>query len=495
MAGLNGLPSELIANIFTFLNDADVFATRQTCHAIERASIAHFGHRFFRKIGFMITTPSLNTLTSISNHKDLQKYIQHLWFNPDCFTFIRPDCAPDPQDEPPNPSEPDSILQLLSPSDRKSYTAYQTVKRDHSRLLHACGKELQQVLTVIFATLPNLKIIGMRRSEDHAPWGWKALKHAVGQDPRELGPPPSGPSNSLSAPTKLFLAIINSVAATDIKLRRFYTDAIEIDNVRPELLTQDTLNKACGSIWYLELNVSRAWLMQRSATNPYSRVTDEENYGEGLVKLLKATTELREIGLQIFPSLQQGYKPEMRARGKLETWRKSMEYLCMRNVVLNVQLLNLTRVKLEKLITSPDMLVQFLQPSAENLTSLKLQDIRLLSDDDNPKPWRTFFAFLLDYCPKLDFLLFYHLLYDGGGVYFVKGAPESQPVDPDTLGRIAQDNGAFRPYEHITLQVSGREEVKVKLGEVVEGHYYDQAGYSYELDEGEWHTDTSDEEW
>ncbi|KAK4961312.1 hypothetical protein LTR10_001802 [Elasticomyces elasticus] len=495
MTELSALPSELIAHIFTFLNDADVFATRQACHAVERASIAHFGHRFFRKIGFMLTTPSLNTLASISNHKDLQKYIQHLWFNPDCFTFIRPDCAPDPQDEPPNPSEPDSILQLLSPSDRKSYVAYQTVKQDHSRLLHACGKELQQTLTVIFATLPNLKIIGMRRSEDHAPWGWKALKSAVGQDPRELGPPPSGPSSSLSAPTKLFLALVNAVAATDLKLRRFYTDAIEIDNVRPEFLTQNTLNKTCASIWYLELNVSRAWLMQRSSAKTYSQVTDEGNYGEGLVKLLNATMELREIGLQIFPSLQQGYKPELRARGKLETWRKTMSYLCMRNVVLNVKMEDLTRVKLEKLVTSPDMLVRFLQSSARSLTSLKLRDVRLLSDDDNPKPWRTLFAFLLDSCPELNFLLFYHLLHDGGGVYFVKGVPQSQPVDPGTLGRLALDNGAFRPYEHIALQVSGVEEVRGKLEEVVEGHWYDQAGYSYELDEGEWHTDTSDEEW
>ncbi|KAK5681193.1 hypothetical protein LTS10_006955 [Elasticomyces elasticus] len=493
MTGLSGLPSELIAHIFTFLDDTDVLATRQTCHAIERASIAHFGHRFFRKIGFMITTPSLNTLASISNHEDLQKYIQHLWFNPDCFTFIRPDCAPDAQDEPPNPSEPDSILQLLSPSDRKSYVAYQTVKQDHSHLLHACGKELQQILTGIFATLPNLKIIGMRRSEDHAPWGWKALKSAVGQDPRELGPPPSWASKSLSAPTKLFLAIVNSVAATDIKLRRFYTDAIEVDNVRPEFLTQDTLDKACGSIWYLELNVSRAWLMQRSA-NTYSRVTDEENYGEGLVKLLKATTELREIGLQIFPSLQQGYKPELRARGKVETWRKTMSYLCMQNVVEHVNLLNLTRVKLEKLITSPDMLVQFLQPCAEKLTSIKLRDIRLLSDDDNPKPWRTFFAFLLDSCPKLDFLLFYHLLHEGGGVAFVQGQ-QPVPGGMSVAERLASGHGAFRPYEDITLQVSGVEEVKGKLEEVVEGHWYDQAGYSYELDEGEWHTDTSDEEW
>ncbi|KAK5706973.1 hypothetical protein LTR17_021116 [Elasticomyces elasticus] len=490
MTGLSSLPSELIAHIFTFLNDADVFATRQTCHAIERASIAHFGHRFFRKIGFMLTTPSLNTLANISKHEDLRKYIQHVWFNPDCFTFIRPDCSPDPQDEPPNPSEPDSILQLLSPSDRKSYMAYQTVKRDHSRLLHACGKELQQILTVIFVTLPNLKIIGMRRSEDHAPWGWKALKDAVGQDPRELGPPPSGPSKSLSAPTKLFLTIVNAVAATEIRLRRFYTDAIEIDNIRPELLTQAVVEKTCASIWYLELNVSRAWLMRRCA-NPFGRVTDEESYGDGLVKLLKATTELKEIGLQIFPSLQQGYKPELRARSKPDTWRKTMSYLCMQNVVEHVQLPNLTRVKLEKLIASPDLLVRFLQPSAGSLTSLKLRDIRLLSDDDNPKPWRTFFAFLLDSCPKLDFLLFYHLLHEGGGVYFVKSVPQSQPVDEDTLG----SNGAFRPYEHITLQASGWEDVMVKLGEVVERHWYDQAGYSYELDDGEWHTDTSDEEW
>ncbi|KAK0915059.1 hypothetical protein LTR02_001410 [Friedmanniomyces endolithicus] len=320
MTKLTKLPSELISAIVSFLEDSDVRTTRLTCRAIERASLAHFGHRFFRKKGYMITSPSLDVLACIAAHKDLSKYVQHVWLNPDCFTFVHPACAPDPQ-EAPDPENPESLLQLLSLSDRKRYEAYQTVKQDHSGLLQTWGQQLQEVLTPVFAALPNLKTVGMRRSEDHAPWGWRCLKDIVGEDPRDLGSIPSGPMRSLSDPTKLFLAVIVAAAAANVQLRRFYIDAIELDNIQPASLAQETLDKACGSIWYLEINITKAWLYKHQKTE---FAPERGDYGSGLVKLLKATTQLKDMALQIFPDRQ----PTNEQRD-VEFWRKAIRtYVC-----------------------------------------------------------------------------------------------------------------------------------------------------------------------
>ncbi|KAK3074182.1 hypothetical protein LTR53_003580 [Teratosphaeriaceae sp. CCFEE 6253] len=405
---LNDLPSELVALIYSFLDDSSTLATRFTSRHIERATLSTFGHRFFRKKGYLVTTPSLNVLTQVSQHEDLRKNVQHVWLNPDCFTFVQPDCAPDAQ-EAPDPDDPDSILQLLSPNDRRQYEAFQDVKVDHSRLLARSGRELESVLKPIFAALPNLKIIGMRRSENHAPWGWRQLHESVGEDPRVLGLIPSGPMYWLSEPTRLFLAIVNAVAATpSMKLRRFYTDVIEVDNIRPELLTQETLDKACAGIWYLELNIAKAWLRRREEAE-HIMLSNPEHFGSGLIRLLKATAELKEIGFQIFSERRQPGRsaPPM---------RDSYPYLCFRNLVKSVQLPHVTRIKLEEIVTTPDTLCAFLTPSASHLTSLKIRYLRLLSDPEkDPKPWRPVFAFLLASCPALEHLYLYRLLWEEGG--------------------------------------------------------------------------------
>lgn len=82
MAVLLDLPAELIAHIVAFLPDHDVFATRRTARYIERASFSYFGKHFFRKKGFMITTPSLNVLQQVADHAELRKHVEHIWFNP-----------------------------------------------------------------------------------------------------------------------------------------------------------------------------------------------------------------------------------------------------------------------------------------------------------------------------------------------------------------------------------------------------------------------------
>ena len=53
----------------------------------------------------------------------------------------------------------------------------------------------------------------------------------------------------------------------------------------------------------------------------------------------------------------------------------------------------------------------------------------------------------------------------------------------------------FTKYDHITLEVSGREDVHKRLDEVRERHWYHKPLFSYAMDEELWHTDTSDEEW
>ncbi|KAI7112930.1 hypothetical protein KC352_g35197, partial [Hortaea werneckii] len=291
------LPSELIASIVTYLNAQDVFAIRSSAKPLERASFAHFGKRHFRKKGYMLTSPSLAVLEGVADHSELRKYVQHVWFNPDCFTFIRPDCAPDPE-ETPDAENSDGLIDLLSPGDRKMYKAYEESMKDHVSLIANTASRLQKVLAVAFAKFPNLKIIGMRRSEDHSPWGWRTLKDAVGQDPRVLGPIPSGPMYTLSTPSRLFVALINATSSSGITLRRFYTDAIELDNIRPDLLPQDALNKACNLIWYLEVNVMRGWLNTRHNADYITPGHPKWEPGIGLLRLLQSCTSLKEIGLQ-----------------------------------------------------------------------------------------------------------------------------------------------------------------------------------------------------
>ncbi|KAK1060575.1 hypothetical protein LTR33_012874 [Friedmanniomyces endolithicus] len=453
MTKLTKLPSELISAIVSFLEDSDVRTTRLTCRAIERASLAHFGHRFFRKKGYMITSPSLDVLACIAAHKDLS-------------------------------------------NDRKRYEAYQTVKQDHSGLLQTWGQQLQEVLTPVFAALPNLKTVGMRRSEDHAPWGWRCLKDIVGEDPRDLGSIPSGPMRSLSDPTKLFLAVIVAAAAANVQLRRFYIDAIELDNIQPASLAQETLDKACGSIWYLEINITKAWLYKHQKTE---FAPERGDYGSGLVKLLKATTQLKDMALQIFPDRQ----PTNEQRD-VEFWRKSYPYICLQRAVESVHLPHLTRVKLEKVVTSPATLLAILSPCAGCLTSLKLRDVRLLSDEEHSQPWRSVFAFLLASCPRLDYLLFSRFLWDYGVVTFL-GPSDVQSVRsraPDTrsLSEIVSASSSgeafFLDDELLELNISSREAVARTLEELVERHcYHTWLSEIGSIDEGGWHTDTTDEDW
>lgn len=355
---------------------------------------------------------------------------------------------------------------------------------------------LQQRMTAILASLPKLRVIGMRRSEDHHPWGWKRVMDAVGEDPRVLGRIPSGPLFGLSGPTRLFLAIVNAVASTaDVKLRRLYTDAIEIDNIRPDLLTQETLEKACASLLYLEINSSKAWLNSRHQAEYISlHSTDSQPaYGEGLLRLLKATPQLREIGLQIFPDRKQSHLIPP-THGVPQSWRQSYPYICLEKIASSVSLQQLTRIKLEKLTSSPPTLLALLSPCSPILTSLKIRDVRLLSSDQDPGPWEPVFAFLSATCTRLAYLLLYNLKNELGGVSFVEDPPRPVQTGGSSSAELLLDDLFFED-DHIRLEAVGRDAVRERIAEVMESHWYHKPMFSYVMDDGLWHTDTSDEEW
>lgn len=504
--GILDLPSELIAQTFEYLDDKNVFEARLSHRALERSSLAHFGKRFFRKRGFMITTQSLDVLQEIAQHDQLKKYVQHVWFNPDCYTFARPECCPDEEED----KDLDSADELETPLEKEpvitariknrlaeQYDAYRWIVSDHSHLLHS-GK-LEAVLTSIFSLLPNLQTIGMRRSEDYGPYGWRDVKRAVGEDPRILGPIPNGPGTALSGPTQLFSAIISALATTGTRLERLYTDAIELDNIPEGMLTQAKLDAACSSILYIELNVIKGWLTKHPVpeSQTYNPLFETAAIGNGVVRLFSATRNLKEVGLQVFRDKKQSYLVPPVANNP-ESWIASYPYMAFQKLVTKVSLPHLTRIKLEKITTSPKILQDFLRPCASKLTSLKIRDIRLLSSAENPLPWKPVFAFLSETCPELDYILLYHLMHDSGGVSFTSDPPQvvSELIEhPINLSSFYTRHAQFTDYEQITLETTGKQEVKVKLEELQEKHWYHRPLFSYAMDEDVWHTDTSDEEW
>ena len=487
------LPAEIIASIFSHLeNIEDVLTARLSNKYLERSSFPSFGKRYFRKKGYILTSPSLNVLKSIAYHEDLRKYVRHVWFNPDLYTFNTPRCVPE--------GDIDSdreLVEFQSAEQEGKFEAFDACIKDWHSLIYS--SRLEYELTSAFAKLPNLEAVGMRRSEDHRPWGWQRLKDAVGEDPRILGPMPTRLAYTLSPPTYLFQAIINSLAATHVDVKRLYTDAIEIDNILPERLAQEKLDAACRSILYLEINVSKAPLVKSKTAHERYRVLGEKSdYGEGLLKLLKATPNLLELGLQIFRELQ---PPRHFLQYDPGGWRHFYTYIAFQNLANKVQLNHLTRLKLEKIDASPDTFKAFLRPSHSSLTSLKIRDTRLITYPEGDRPWQHVFIFLLDDCTNLSYLLLYHLMYEHGGISFVED-PSTRAPGEEVFGSFNASPSIegvrgehFTDYENISLEAQSREEVIMKLGKVVEQHWYQKPMYSYAMDESLWHTDTSDEEW
>lgn len=81
------LPAELICQIAEALPRHEHNCLRLVCRYVEQAIFDLFKIQF-REIRFMITTCSLEILHGISTHPVLADVVEHVWFNPDCFTHV-----------------------------------------------------------------------------------------------------------------------------------------------------------------------------------------------------------------------------------------------------------------------------------------------------------------------------------------------------------------------------------------------------------------------
>jgi hypothetical protein len=199
-----------------------------------------------------------------------------------------------------------------------------------------------------------------------------------------------------------------------------------------------------------------------------------------------------------------------------EGWLLSYPFLALLHLTTSgTQLANLRRIKLEKFTTTPETLIALLQPSSKTLTSIKLRDIRLLNASPSPPtslPWHDIFTFLSTSCPKLSYLLLYHLSHATGTIRFVETLPPHDFTDfwEEDLSEVV----SFTSYENISVEAGiphsdpgtagpekrvaiarAREAVGERVRSLVDGHWYGQNTFSYEMDEMVWHTDTSGEEW
>lgn len=530
------LPSELIAGIFKHLDDdKDIFAGRESNRQLERASFSFFAKRFFRKKGYMITTPSVKVLQSVAAHEELRPYVQHVWFNPDCFTFGALDFVHSDQDSRDANQEKHydetGKQSDFTEEEHRSYEAYSKCIEDYQRLLYS-EEELANELKIAFCTLPNLKAVGMRRSDQHSPWGWSRIRDAVGRDPRDLGEIPDTPSFLLSGPTQLYIALMKSIASSGARIQRLYTDAIEIDDIPPDVLSKETVHAACNSVLYLEINATKGNLLTLPIPSTIIRPRTSQQQPSGLTRLLSATTKLRELGLMVFPDRKQSHlvAPEPH---QPSSWRQSYPYRTLSHLSSTpngVQLVNLRRLKLEKLTLSTSILLSLLRP-AKHLTSLKLRDIRLLPDEEEQQqqgpssshepslPWRPIFSHLSTSAPKLSYLLLYHLSHSTGSIHFIpSSSPPHAATNPNSspsTNPSSPTEDTFTPFPNIALEVGvphsdpdtlgperrravlrAREVVRERVAALVEGHWYAGGGLcAYALDEGMWYTDTSGEEW
>ncbi|EGP85405.1 uncharacterized protein MYCGRDRAFT_95089 [Zymoseptoria tritici IPO323] len=502
--GILDLPNELLHDIFSYLEDQDVFNGRLSNKSLEHATLAHFGKRFFRKKGFMITSPSINVLLHIAASERLRKYGQHIWFNPDCFTFVSPACAQQCEaSDSESDDELDGIRRTASrPVDKEAlaqYEAYQACIDDHEALLWQ--GVLEQNLAMAFKSLPNLMTIGMRRSEDYSPYGWRALKAAVGEDPRVLGPIPYRQTKRLSGSTQLFVAVLQAAASSSKQIQRLYTDAVEFDNISHLQLPETVLIAGCESILYLELNAVKGWVpTDKRVGGVRGHINPSETFvpGSGLVRLFSATPNLKELGLQIFSGPRQSHLIAPIPKDP-ESWRQSYPYLVLANIAANVSFRHLTRMKLEKVPATAAMLQNLFKPCAAVLTSMKLRDIRLLPstmDAETERPWSDFFAFLVESCPSLSYVLFQHLMHARGGVSFQPEddlpAGDGENENSYLIDHVPESHGGtgraalFVKFDRLILEVSGLNEVNAKLTEVVQGHWYCQSLFSYAMDEMLW---------
>ncbi|KAF2715958.1 hypothetical protein K431DRAFT_289820 [Polychaeton citri CBS 116435] len=499
MTGFLDLPSEIIAHVFTCLDRSSLYNGRAACKDIRGATFSLFGRRHFQKRGYLLCDHSLRVLENIASHPQLRVYPRHVWFNPDLYTFIQPHYVEQQEDGDFGGQETIGT----SHHDMRLHT-FRRVVAEHKQLLHSDALTVR--LAAIFSKLSNLKVVGMRRSTGYSACGWQRLEIIIGIDPRILGPVPEGPPDALSGPTMLYVAILNAARSSRLKLQRLYTDAVELDCVNHLTLPNDSPSYVCEKLRWLEVNLVKGHLTTK--THAEHTVSDEQQlWGQGLETILSAShRSLHGLDLMVFPDRAQSHMLPPRWN-QVESWRRSYPYVVLQRIAKTIQLTSLRRLKLEKLTTSSETLLQLLRPCQQSLQSLKIRDVRLLTGTDTEgnqeaRPWGTVFAFLAASCPSLSFVLFHLLRHGSGGVTFERNDPDTESKDapePDGAIPVAVYGGpaggeVFTSFDHITLQIQGLQEVKQRLDKIVETHFYGGSVFSYAMDEDLWHTDTSNAE-
>lgn len=298
------LPTELCAHIIAFLPCEELPIIRRTSRHIERSCFDQFAYLFFRKRGFCITTDSLRALQCISQHAGLRKHVQHIWFNPDCFTFVDNRFWPSDSDD-----EEASFVQ--SEDQMRKAMLFDKYVNDHRHLLHT--SRLQTILTGIFSSLPMLKTVGMRRGDTHKPYLWRTMYDEIGLDPRVLGSEARLYAESFCDGTYLFVAIVKGLATSQRQIRRLYTDAIQIDHFDERLVPSAAdCKQAFSSIQYLEINATGP--PHEQDLGGFVPTATKTETTRNLEMILGSIPELYEIGMTIFkdPKLRHMIPPDPR---------------------------------------------------------------------------------------------------------------------------------------------------------------------------------------
>lgn len=504
-ATLADLPAELVCSLMNLLDNQDALTFRQTTRHIERSTFETFARRFFRKKGFLISPLALDVLQRIAKDAHLSRYVQHVWFNPDYFTFT--------QFETTTPTQIGDVFGYSISStvklDDQSYQAYSRGLEDHRELMRP--DRLTPILCEAFRRFTNLQTVGMRRSEDHAAYGWSHLAQKIGHDPRLIGQSFNHMHGTMSRPGLLYIAMIQALAQADRRVQRLYTDAIELDHIEPNVMPPEVVRAACADLKYLEINTffrfpvvassedARAPRQSRDEQEASEQLWAPGFTGGGLLQVLKATPRLQEVALQILPTVDASHLPSGVPAGTLRSLhalRLTHAHLVFADIVKGVQLSNLQRVKLERFTATGLELWSFLKSSADRLISLKLREVGLTRSDDDVRPWQAFFETLSARCPKLSTILFHDLLRkDGLSIQSVvlfeppKSIPE--PTDEEAGSQLDYIPG----MHHALVKAAGIDQVATTLASISKGHWYHRLSLRIaELDD-DWHTDTSDEDW
>lgn len=241
MATILDLSPELIALLTDCLSNTDIKTLRCTSLYLNQSTFRTFATRSFRKKGFMITDRSLAVLRQISEHNVLRNHVQHLWFNPDCYTFVKYSDLED--------------LDECAVNDRFTcrIERFRACIADHLHLLQC--RRLANELAACFDRLPNLAVLGMRRGTEYKAFDSLRLQQEIGLDPRNIGCISSSQDETLSETTLLFIAFVQALGSSSTSITRLYVDAIEFDDILPTHVSFDAASRALQSIRCLEVNL------------------------------------------------------------------------------------------------------------------------------------------------------------------------------------------------------------------------------------------------